>query len=92
MFCDTSVQAYGKVAYAVEKRVGSNLVMSKGRLAPLKSRTITELELFAATVGCCLASYIMALTHRFNKCILYSDNSCCLAWIESCHSTSTVCL
>ena len=88
VYCDASVQAYGAVAYAVEKGLGSNLVMSKGKLAPLKSRTIVELELLAVTIGCRLASYIMTLTNKFSNCIIYSDNSCCLAWIESCHSKS----
>ena len=50
LFCDSSKKAYGVVIYAVQNGV-SQFVFSKPKVAPLKNRTLPQLELLGALVG-----------------------------------------
>ena len=58
--CDASQEAYGACAYVVYDSQ-SELLMSKTRVAPLKARTILQMELTALLVGCRLVSYICSV-------------------------------
>ena len=55
IFTDASVEAYGAVAYLRHKYQSGNItdrfVMSKAKVAPLKSISVPWLELLAAIVG-----------------------------------------
>ena len=57
IFCDASVHAFGAVAYAVMEG-SSQLITSKARVTPVKTRTLPELELTAIQIGVKLANYI----------------------------------
>ena len=55
--------------------------MSRSRVAPVKAKSIPQLELTAVLLGCRLAKYICSvLTVKFHICI-WSDNLPCLQWI-----------
>lgn len=58
VFCDASTQAYEAVAYLSSDEESNNLI-SKVRVAPMKARTIPQLELTALQVGTHLADYIL---------------------------------
>ena len=62
VFCDASEIAYGAVAYfrtVIHGRVNVSFVISKTRLAPIKTLTIPHLELQAAVVATRLKSKIL---------------------------------
>jgi len=86
IFCDASPRAFGCVAYVSNGSGSRTFVMSKSRLAPLKSITLPRLELTAALVGARLASYIKNILpkeFKFNEIKFYSDSQITLAWIRS---------
>ena len=58
IFCDASTKAYGVVAYSVTDN-HSELIMSKARVAPIKTRTLPQLELTALEMGTRLATYLI---------------------------------
>ena len=65
IFCDASSKAYGVVAYSITDN-HSELIMSKSRVAPIKPRTLPQLELTAIEMGTRLATYIMNVTSIIN--------------------------
>ena len=82
IFCDASNEAYGCVAYVVSG-LGSNILMSRSRVAPMKAKTTPQLELTAVLLGCRLAKYICnTLPNKF-QVIVWSDNLPCLQWVDS---------
>ena len=84
IFCDASSKAYGACAY-VTTNVDSNLLMSKAKVAPLKSRTLPQLELMALLVGARLAKYIVTTFNKvkFAKILIWSDNEACIQWVRN---------
>ena len=64
IFCDASQKAYGAVAYLVNESGKSTLIMSKARVAPLKKKSIPQLELTALCIGARLSQYINFLYIR----------------------------
>ena len=83
VFCDASGEGYGCVAYSVTP-THSKLVMSRSRIAPVSTRSIVQLELTALLLGCRLAQYLITEIHHFENVIIWSDNQCCISWMNDC--------
>ena len=87
-FCDASQDAYAAVVYVratySSSPPSSQLVTSKTRVAPLKQRTIPQLELCGAQL---LAKLMDSTRHTLNitleDCHAYSDSTIVLAWLGS---------
>ena len=86
VFCDASARAYGAVAYLCHGNEAS-LLTSRCRVAPLKTRTIPQLELTAVLVGCRLAAHLVEVLPKKPEVHVWTDNLPCLQWIESDRST-----
>ena len=86
VFCDASARAYGAEAYLCHDD-RANLLMSRCKVAPLKTRTIPQLELTAVLIGCRLAAHISEVLKKKFEIYVWTDNLPCLQWIESDHST-----
>ena len=84
VFCDASTSAYGVAAYIIAEQ-HSQLLMAKTRVAPLKSRTLPQLELTALQLGAQIAHYISTTLHRipFNRVTLFTDNEATLQWVRN---------
>ena len=81
--CDASQEAYGACAYIVRSNQAS-LFMARTRVAPLRSRSIPQLELTALLVGCRLVKYICdTVPVEFRKITVRSDNQACICWVAS---------
>ncbi len=84
VFADASTVAYGAVAL-LRHNTSTSFVMAKTRVAPLKTLTLPQLELMAATIAARLANFIhQSLSERFhNLCvILWSDSQIVLHWLQ----------
>ena len=90
VFCDASIKAYGAAAYLISDNQ-ANLLVSKARVAPLKQRTLPQLELTALQVGVQLTSYIInTLSNiRIERSVVYSDNEAALQWVRNDSSSIT---
>ena len=86
IFCDASTQACGAVAYLYNKE-GSGLLMSRSRVAPVKTKSVPQLELTAVLVGCRMAKYICTVLQRHFTISVWSDNLPCLQCILGNQST-----
>ena len=83
VFCDASAAAYGAVAYTVTIS-GSQLVMSKSRVSPVKGKSIPQLELTAMLIGCRLVTYLLAnLQCNISNIYVWTDNLPCVSWIKN---------
>ena len=88
VFCDASNTAYGVVAYTVSDQ-GSRLLTSKARVAPLKTRTLPQLELTALQLGAQVAHNLTTILNHitFNQITVFSDNEAALQWVRNDHCT-----
>ncbi|XP_045116130.1 uncharacterized protein LOC123507385 [Portunus trituberculatus] len=87
IFCDASTKAYGAAAYIVTKEA-SNLLTSKARVAPIKKRSVPQLELTAMLVGTKLGNYIHeTLKLNLKETYLWSDSEAALQWLRKDNST-----
>ena len=87
VFCDASSVAYGAVAYLISGERGE-IVTSKTRVAPLKARTLPQLELTALQVGTQLANHIRdALKVNVKTTVIWSDNEAALQWLRNNNSS-----
>lgn len=87
-FADASLEAYGACVYVRSiNNLGDirvNLLMSKSKVAPLRSITIPRLELCAALVLSQLIHKIKsAMSLRIEEYFLWSDSTVCLSWIHT---------
>ena len=57
VFCDASMTSYGTAVYLYTQST-SALVMAKSRVAPLKTLTLSSLELITAANGSRLAKHV----------------------------------
>lgn len=64
IFCDGSAKAYGAIAYRVAQ---CDLILSKERVAPLKNRTLPQLELTTVEVRPLLAKKLMETLDTFKE-------------------------
>ena len=87
VFCDASSSAYGAVVYLRNiKDNKATIVMSKAKVAPVKTLTIPRLELMAALVGSRLLKFVhngLKDTVNIQKCILWTDSQIVLHWLKS---------
>ena len=90
VFCDSSSKAYGCAAYLVGSE-GSNLVMAKAKVAPLKTKTLPQLELTSVWLGFKLANYIHSVLSVIDitRTVIWSDNEAAIQWIRNDSSTIT---
>ena len=83
-FCDASTKAYGAVLYnhCPAAKV-TRLMISKSKVAPLKTQSIPRLELCAAHLLSRLANSILRVVpDRYQKVYLYSDSATVLKWLK----------
>jgi len=85
VFSDASTKAFGAVVY-ICKNNQISLVMSKSRVAPIKSITLPKLELMAAVVAMRLAQFIISslnLQCYVSPCNIHfwTDSQIVLYWI-----------
>ncbi|XP_028966870.1 uncharacterized protein LOC100908309 [Galendromus occidentalis] len=92
VFADSSLKAYGAIAYLKETNVNSpsdkcsvSFLMAKARVAPLKGHwTIHRLELMAAVIASRMANHLRnSIPEKIDEIFLYSDNSAVLGWLRS---------
>jgi len=87
VFCDASEKAYGAVAYfriPYHGKVEVALVMTRARVAPLKSLSIPRMELQAAVLGARLGNFIReGHSRKINKIYYWPDNQTVLCWLKS---------
>ncbi|GFV52717.1 integrase catalytic domain-containing protein [Trichonephila clavipes] len=83
-FADAFSKAYGAVIYVKTNETTNQLLCSKSRLAPIKSMTISRLELGSCLLLAKLIHKVKAaLKMQINSVNLYSDSTIALAWINS---------
>ena len=85
VFGDASRYAYGVCVYTVDIRnQSSKLLVSRGHLASIKSRTIPELEMAAACLAAETSSFVAAsLQCHSNRVQLFSDSKITIHRIKS---------
>jgi hypothetical protein len=87
-FCDASEKAYGAVSYLRlvddKDQIHCSIVMSKNKLAPMRSVTIPRLELCAATVAvdmdCTLREY---LETDLSSSVFWTDSTIVLSYLNN---------
>ena len=62
VFADASLSAYGAVAY-LKQNDQATLVVSRSRVAPVRSITLSELELMATVIATRLAKFVIQSLH-----------------------------
>jgi hypothetical protein len=85
VFSDASMKAYGAVAY-IQNQDEVSLMMSKARVAPIKTLTVPQLELTAAVIASRLANHIISSLQNEANTIqlhMWSDSQIVLHWIRS---------
>ncbi len=88
IFCDASAEAYAAVAYAVahfdSEPPSSRLLLSRGRVAPIKQVSIPRLELMAAEMALSLAFCIVAAySLPMSEVNFWSDSATVLCWLHN---------
>ena len=82
VFADTSAKAYGAVSYLCTE-TASTMLMNRSRVAPVKEKTIPQLELTAVLLGCRLAKYVKNTLPCTLQIYVWSDNLPCLYLIHN---------
>ena len=88
MFSDASIKGYAAVSYWNSKidgkGVGSRLIASKSRVAPLTSLSVPRLELLAVDLGVSLAERITkSLGIQMSKVKFWTDSNDVLGWLRN---------
>ena len=86
-FGDASPKAYGAAVYIrITDKMGhtsSQLVISKSRVAPIKTVSLPRLELLAAVVNARLVKFVVeALRVQPHRTVYYTDSMVALYWIK----------
>ena len=81
--CDASPKAYGVVAYISNYEDTPIILSSKARVAPLKGKTLPQLELTAMYVAVHYGKYIRDTLSNinFNNTYIWSDSEVALQWV-----------
>ncbi|XP_050293840.1 uncharacterized protein LOC126734311 [Anthonomus grandis grandis] len=90
-FADASERAYGGCVYIVSSTedgvVSSNLLLSKSRIAPIKTISLPRLELCAALLTAKLVDKVKeSIKLNIDKCYYLTDSTIALCWIKGCPS------
>ena len=90
LFCDSSQIAYGCVLYLTTNS-SSTLLFAKAKVAPIKTKTLPQLELTAVWLGTKVAKYVVSNFNSitFSDVIVWSDSEVCLQWIRNNNSNLT---
>ena len=82
-FSDASTKAYGAVVYICQNQETS-LVMSKSRVAPIKTVTLPKLELMAAVMATRLVQFVKSSLHlqTDDHIHMWTDSQIVLHWIH----------
>ena len=88
LFCDASPLAYGVAVYTRHKTKGGTfkvqLLMSKSRVAPLKTTSLPRLELLACLLAARLWNYLLGITETANcHDFFWNDSSIAIQWIAA---------
>ena len=85
VFCDASSKAYGAVAYVTDGLEIPSLLTSKAKVAPVKAKTLPQLELTAVYVGVHLQDYIVRTLSNitFKEIFMWSDSEVALQWVRN---------
>ena len=91
-FSDSSTKAYGAVVYICQNQEVS-LVMSKCRVAPIKTVTLPRLELMAAVMATRLVQFVKSAIHlqpddSSSHIHMWTDSQIVLHWIYKSHNHS----
>ena len=85
IFTDGSTEAYATVSYLrvpkVNEHFECHLLAVKSRIAPMKTRTVPELELLGATMGANLGQYLKELL-EVDDIIYFSDATTVCQWLQ----------
>ena len=81
--CDASPKAYGVVAYISNYEDTPIILSSKARVAPLKGKTLPQLELTAMYVAVHYGKYIRESLNNidFDNTYIWSDSEVALQWV-----------
>ena len=83
IFVDASESAYAAVAYAISE-TGSNFLLSKTRVKPMKVVSLPRMELLAALLGIRLLQLLKEEVFRDPiPTIVWSDSTITIGWINS---------
>lgn len=86
-FCDSSIKAYGACVYlrSIDKngKVMTRLICSKSKVAPLKTHTITRLELCGALLLSKLMDKVSQALNASIPTFLWTDSEVVLWWIHT---------
>jgi len=82
IFADVSLKAYGAIAYFVQGK-NTSLIMSKTKVAPLKTISLPRLELQAAVLATRLTNFILSAVKWQGTIYLWSDSQIALCQINS---------
>ena len=84
IFCDASKLSYGFVAYSVQGGL-SNFLFAKSKVAPIKTRSLPQLELLGAVVATQgLLTMLDIFKHvKINNVYIHLDAQIVLSWILS---------
>ncbi|XP_069194266.1 uncharacterized protein [Procambarus clarkii] len=84
VFCNASGKAYGSVAYIVNTQQ-SFLLTSKAMVAPIKRRSLPQMELTALLVGVRLAHCLIKTLSNVHlgEIVVWSDNEAVLQWVKN---------
>ena len=83
VFADTSLKAYGAVAYLQQDWQPASLVITESRAAPLKQITLLKLELMAAVFAARLSDFVRTSLNIDCALYLWSNSQIVLYWITS---------
>ena len=85
-FGDASEKAYGACVYLRFPLHNGNfkvsLVMSKGRVAPIKAMSLPRLELMSAVLCSRLVNFVMSALHLDVPVFCWTDSTITLSWIK----------
>ena len=82
LFCDASIKAYGTIAF-FRRADESTFVMARGRVAPLKTLTLPQLELLGALTAAHLSAYIQNSFSQYQfRTHIWTDSQIVLYWLQ----------
>ena len=82
LFCDASIKAYGTIAFFFQE-AETTFVMSRGRVAPLKTLTLPQLELLGALTAARLGAYLQNSLSQYQfRTHIWTDSQIVLYWLQ----------
>lgn len=83
IFCDASTHCFGFVVYISSNLKGPQILWAKGKVAPLKGRTLPCLELMSIFLALkCLPSILKSFPDvQFQDLNIFSDSQISLQWV-----------